>query len=58
MSFDYLGLSDELLSAIKDAGYSEPTPIQKKTIPSTLQGRDILGIAVTLPVRVGGQGVV
>ncbi|MBT6031438.1 MAG: DEAD/DEAH box helicase [Kordiimonadaceae bacterium] len=47
MSFDYLGLSDELLSAIKDAGYTEPTPIQKKTIPSTLQGRDILGIAQT-----------
>ncbi len=47
MSFDYLGLSDELLSAIKDAGYSEPTPIQKKAIPSVLQGRDILGIAQT-----------
>ncbi len=47
MSFDYLGLSDELLSAVKDAGYEEPTPIQKKTIPSTLQGRDILGIAQT-----------
>ncbi len=47
MSFDYLGLSDELLSAVKDAGYTEPTPIQKKTIPATLQGRDILGIAQT-----------
>lgn len=47
MSFDYLGLSEELLSAVKDAGYTEPTPIQKKTIPSTLQGRDILGIAQT-----------
>ena len=47
MSFDYLGLSDELLSAIKDAGYSEPTPIQKKAIPGVLQGRDILGIAQT-----------
>ena len=47
MSFDYLGLSDELLSAIKDAGYTEPTPIQKKAIPSVLQGRDILAIAQT-----------
>ena len=47
MSFDYLGLSSELLSAVKDAGYTDPTPIQKKTIPSTLQGRDILGIAQT-----------
>ncbi|WP_138380068.1 DEAD/DEAH box helicase [Luteithermobacter gelatinilyticus] len=47
MSFEYLGLSDELLSALKDAGYSEPTPIQAKAIPSVLQGRDILGIAQT-----------
>lgn len=47
MSFDYLGLSDELLTAVSEAGYTEPTPIQKKTIPSTLQGRDILGIAQT-----------
>jgi superfamily II DNA/RNA helicase len=47
MSFDYLGLSEQLLRAVKDAGYEEPTPIQKKTIPSTLQGRDILGIAQT-----------
>ncbi len=47
MSFDYLGLSENLLAAIKDAGYKEPTPIQKKTIPSVLQGRDILGIAQT-----------
>ena len=47
MSFEYLGLSDEILSALKDAGYSEPTPIQAKAIPSILQGRDILGIAQT-----------
>lgn len=47
MSFDLLGLSEELLSVVAKAGYSEPTPIQKKAIPSTLQGRDILGIAQT-----------
>lgn len=47
MSFEYLGLSDEVLAAVSEAGYTEPTPIQKKTIPSTLQGRDILGIAQT-----------
>lgn len=47
MSFDYLGLSDGVLSAIKDSGYTDPTPIQAKTIPATLQGRDILGIAQT-----------
>lgn len=47
MSFEYLGLSDDVLAAVGEAGYTEPTPIQKKTIPSTLQGRDILGIAQT-----------
>ncbi|MDA9552870.1 diguanylate cyclase [Emcibacteraceae bacterium] len=47
MSFEYLGLSDNVLAAVSEAGYTEPTPIQKKTIPSTLQGRDILGIAQT-----------
>jgi superfamily II DNA/RNA helicase len=47
MSFEYLGLSDNLLAAIKDAGYTKPTPIQAAAIPNTLQGRDVLGIAQT-----------
>ena len=34
MSFADLGLSDELLRAVTDAGYSDPTPIQKQAIPS------------------------
>ena len=47
MSFEYLGLSDEVLAAVKDAGYSEPTPTQRSAIPTVLQGRDVLGIAQT-----------
>jgi len=47
MSFRDLGLSDELLKAVSDAGYTEPTPIQAGAIPSVLMGRDILGIAQT-----------
>lgn len=47
MSFEILGLSEEVLTAVKDAGYETPTPIQKGAIPSVLQGRDILGIAQT-----------
>ena len=47
MSFEYLGLSDEVLAAVKDAGYETPTPIQKGAIPVVLQGRDVLGIAQT-----------
>ena len=47
MSFSDLGLSDELLRAVADAGYDTPTPIQEKTIPYVLMGRDILGCAQT-----------
>ena len=47
MSFSDLGLSDELLRAVTDAGYDTPTPIQEKAIPVVLMGRDILGCAQT-----------
>ena len=47
MSFDDLGLEPKILSAIADAGYSTPTPIQTEAIPEALKGRDVLGIAQT-----------
>jgi superfamily II DNA/RNA helicase len=47
MSFADLGLSDELLKAVDDSGYNEPTPIQRQAIPSVLMGRDLIGIAQT-----------
>jgi superfamily II DNA/RNA helicase len=47
MSFADLGLSDELLRAVGDSGYSDPTPIQRAAIPSVLMGRDLVGIAQT-----------
>jgi superfamily II DNA/RNA helicase len=47
MTFDELGLGPKLLSAIKDAGYDTPTPIQAGAIPVALTGRDVLGIAQT-----------
>ena len=47
MGFADLGLSPEVLNAIADAGYSEPTPIQKQAIPHVLMGRDVLGTAQT-----------
>ena len=47
MSFADLGLSPELLKAVTDAGYSDPTPIQASAIPSVLMMRDIIGIAQT-----------
>jgi superfamily II DNA/RNA helicase len=47
MTFADLGLSDELLRAITEAGYSEPTPIQAQAIPPVLMMRDLVGIAQT-----------
>jgi len=47
MSFSTLGLSAELLRAVTDKGYGEPTPIQLKAIPVILEGRDILAGAQT-----------
>ncbi|MCW2411647.1 MULTISPECIES: DEAD/DEAH box helicase [unclassified Sphingobium] len=47
MPFADLGLSNELLQAVGEAGYSEPTPIQAQAIPSVLMMRDIIGIAQT-----------
>ncbi len=47
MSFQKLELSKELLKAISELGYKEPSPIQKQAIPLILQKRDILGGAQT-----------
>src|SRR4051812_48952019 len=47
MPFAALGLEPRLLSAIKDAGYTEPTPIQSAAIPKILTGGDVIGIAQT-----------
>ncbi len=45
--FAALGLREELLAALDDLGYEEPTPIQRETIPLLLTGRDLLGQAAT-----------
>ena len=47
MSFDSLGLSADILRAVSEQGYSEPTPVQKQAIPLILQGRDLLAGAQT-----------
>src|SRR5690348_1157987 len=47
MNFNEIGLSPELLQAVFDAGYTNPTPIQQKAIPVVAQGRDVLGCAQT-----------
>ena len=47
MSFDSLGLCDELLKAISDQGYTAPTPIQTQAIPVIFEGCDLLAGAQT-----------
>jgi superfamily II DNA/RNA helicase len=45
--FDGLGLSPEILRAVAEMGYKQPTPIQAQAIPVVLMGRDVLGCAQT-----------
>ena len=47
MSFTTLGLSEPILKAIKETGYTTPTPIQAKAIPLVLKGDDVLAAAQT-----------
>jgi ATP-dependent RNA helicase RhlE len=47
MQFNQLGLAEPLMRAVARQGYETPTPIQAQTIPSLLEGRDLLGCAPT-----------
>lgn len=47
MEFKDLGLMPELLRAVADTGYTQPTPIQALTIPVALSGQDVMGCAQT-----------
>jgi ATP-dependent RNA helicase RhlE len=47
MSFETLGLSAELLRAVSEQGYTEPTPVQSKAIPAILEGKDVMAGAQT-----------
>ena len=45
--FADLGLAEPLVRALETKGYTDPTPIQRQSIPALLEGRDLLGIAQT-----------
>ena len=47
MQFEDLTLDDDLVRAVRAAGYTVPTPIQARAIPHVLEGRDVLGCAQT-----------
>ncbi|RRN76912.1 DEAD/DEAH box helicase, partial [Pseudoxanthomonas sp. SGD-10] len=46
-TFEDFNFNKQILNAIADVGYTEPTPIQVKAIPPILNGQDVLGIAQT-----------
>lgn len=46
-SFAGLGLADQLLRAVREQGYIQPTPVQAQAIPLVLAGRDVVGAAQT-----------
>src|ERR1051326_1878769 len=45
--FEGMGLNPALLQAVRDQGFEEPTPIQRRTIPLLLEGRDVIAQAQT-----------
>ncbi len=47
MNFTAFNLHPDVAAGIREAGYTEPTPIQAQAIPSVLQGRDVMGLAQT-----------
>ncbi len=46
-TFEQLGLGPDLVAALGELGYEEPTPIQRAALPPLIEGRDLLGIAAT-----------
>ena len=57
MKFEELGLSQPILKALRSEGYSEPTPIQQKSIPILLKGKDLLGVAQTGTGKTAAFGI-
>ena len=47
MSFNELNLHENILKAIQACGYNTPTPVQKKSIPPILEGKDVVASAQT-----------
>ena len=45
MSFDSLGLSEQILKAVASKGYDKPSPIQAQSIPAVLSGKDVMAAA-------------
>src|SRR4030042_3538544 len=55
--FSEFGISDQVVTALSNMGFEEPTPIQKMAIPSALKGRDIIGQAQTGTGKTAAFGI-
>lgn len=55
--FDHFGLDPLIVAAVRQMGYSTPTPIQSKAIPVVLKGRDVMGAAQTGTGKTAGFGL-
>ena len=47
MVFETLGLSEQVMEGVREAGYETPTPIQEQAIPLAIEGRDVVGASQT-----------
>ena len=57
ITFSDLGVSEEILRAVEDMGYTQPSPIQAQTIPLLLQGADLIGQAQTGTGKTAAFGI-
>lgn len=57
LKFNDLSLSEEMLRAVEEMGYTEPTPIQAQSIPHLIEGRDLLGQAQTGTGKTSAFGI-
>ncbi len=55
--FADLGISEEILRAVEDMGYTQPSPIQTQTIPLLLEGHDVIGQAQTGTGKTAAFGI-
>ena len=57
VDFKDLALSPEVLNALVDMGYEEPTPVQQQAIPALIQGRDVIAQALTGTGKTAAFGI-
>ena len=56
-TFKELGLSEEIMKAVADMGFEEPSPIQKEAVPIAMQGKDLIGQAQTGTGKTAAFGI-